>query len=118
MWLNAVETEFQLIVCRIGHSEPFFARHSGRGGWTLAVQAIEYSGCYTSQTQKHMEKANKNILFSLLCETGIFYQKCHKNNLLYAFRAFWDALAVWKKTPVIYFNYSTSLGKRQKRGQL
>ena len=27
-----VETEFQLIVCRICHNEPFFARHSGRGG--------------------------------------------------------------------------------------
>jgi hypothetical protein len=46
-----VETEFQLIVCRIRHNKPFVTRHPGRGGWTLAVQGKRISGRYTSQTQ-------------------------------------------------------------------
>ncbi len=45
--LDAVETEFELFVCRVCHNEPFFARHSGRQGWTKAVQGKEYSGVCT-----------------------------------------------------------------------
>ena len=50
-----VETEFQLVVCRVCHNEPFFARHSRRRGWTNAVQGKIYPGLYISQTQKPHE---------------------------------------------------------------
>jgi hypothetical protein len=36
-----VETQFELFVGRVGHNEPFFARHFGGVGWTFAVQAEE-----------------------------------------------------------------------------
>jgi hypothetical protein len=52
-----------------------------------------------------MEKTNKNAIFCLLFGLRDFSQLCHKNKWLDAFLAFWDALASWKKTPVIYFNY-------------
>ena len=65
---DAVETEFQLVICRVCHIEPFFARHSARGGWTLAVQGKIYLGIGKHRT---LNLKNARVLVKNLARSFI-----------------------------------------------